>query len=82
LAIPALPATSKGPPVVLSFRRFLLLVVGIILAATLRSAIATRLDSFTLDEGYHFVAGVSYIQRADFRINRNILRSSNSGLAR
>ena len=34
-----------------------------------RSAVATRLDSFTLDEAYHITAGVSYVQRADFRIN-------------
>ncbi|HKU26724.1 MAG TPA: hypothetical protein VJQ54_14725, partial [Candidatus Sulfotelmatobacter sp.] len=34
-----------------------------------RSALATRLDSFTLDEAYHITAGVSYVQRADFRIN-------------
>jgi hypothetical protein len=69
LANPASPATSNDPQVVLGFRLFLLLVVAIILAAVLRSAIATRLDSFTLDEGYHIVAGVSYLQRADFRIN-------------
>jgi hypothetical protein len=35
----------------------------------LRSAVATRLDSFTQDEGYHILAGVSYVKRADFRIN-------------
>jgi len=32
-------------------------------------AFATRLDSFTQDEGYHILAGVSYVRRGDFRIN-------------
>ena len=50
-------------------RAFLLIVVLIILGAIFRSAVATRLDDFTLDEAYHIVAGVSYVQRADFRIN-------------
>ena len=43
-----------------------LLLVGM---AILRSAIATRLDSFTIDEAYHIAAGVSYIRYHDFRIN-------------
>jgi len=37
--------------------------------AILRSAIATRLDGFTIDEPYHVVAGVSYVRTADFRLN-------------
>lgn len=69
MATPAFPAQSVGRQPTLSFRVFLLLAVAIILAAVLRSAIATRLDGFTLDEPYHIVAGVSYVQRADFRIN-------------
>src|SRR5580692_429375 len=43
----------------------LLLVAG----AVVRSAIATRLDGFTIDEAYHIAAGVSYVRYADFRIN-------------
>jgi hypothetical protein len=43
-----------------------LLLVGM---AILRSAIATRLDSFTIDEAYHIAAGVSYVRYHDFRIN-------------
>jgi hypothetical protein len=43
-----------------------LLLVGM---AILRSAIATRLDSFTIDEAYHIAAGVSYARYHDFRIN-------------
>jgi hypothetical protein len=34
-----------------------------------RSAIATRLDGFTMDEAYHIAAGVSYVKYGDFRIN-------------
>jgi hypothetical protein len=41
----------------------------IISAAIIRSAIATRLDGFTIDEPYHVAAGVSYVRYADFRIN-------------
>lgn len=40
-----------------------LLLVGM---AILRSAIATRLDSFTVDEAYHIAAGVSYVRYHDF----------------
>jgi len=43
-----------------------LLLVGM---AILRSAIATRLDSFTIDEAYHIAAGVSYVRYHDFRVN-------------
>src|SRR5580658_7106772 len=43
----------------------LLLVAG----AVVRSAIATRLDGFTIDEAYHVAAGVSYVKYSDFRIN-------------
>lgn len=48
------------------FAVLLLIVIGLAIG---RSALATRLDSFTLDEAYHITAGVSYVQRADFRIN-------------
>jgi hypothetical protein len=48
------------------FTFLLMLLVGV---AIVRSAIATRLDDFTLDEAYHIAAGVSYVQRADFRLN-------------
>jgi tetratricopeptide (TPR) repeat protein len=69
MAAVTLPAESSETRPRLSNRAFLLLVVLIICCAVLRSAIATRLDDFTLDEPYHIVAGVSYVQRADFRIN-------------
>jgi tetratricopeptide (TPR) repeat protein len=48
------------------FTLLLLLLVG---GAIVRSAIATRLDGFTMDEPYHITAGVSYVRYADFRIN-------------
>lgn len=48
------------------FLRLALLIVGM---AILRSAIATRLDSFTIDEAYHIAAGVSYVRYHDFRVN-------------
>jgi hypothetical protein len=48
------------------FALCVLLLVG---ASILRSAIATRLDGFTMDEAYHIAAGVSYVQNRDFRIN-------------
>jgi hypothetical protein len=48
------------------FSSVLLLLVT---AAIVRSAIATRLDGFTIDEAYHIAAGVSYVRLGDFRIN-------------
>ncbi len=53
----------------ISPRVFLVLLLLIVAGAIVRSAIATRLDDFTFDEAYHIAAGVSYIQRADFRLN-------------
>ena len=43
----------------------LLLVAG----AIVRSAVATRLDGWTMDEAYHIAAGVSYVRSGDFRMN-------------
>lgn len=42
----------------------LLVVLGV-----LRSAVGTRLDSFTVDEPWHVVAGVVYARSGDFRLN-------------
>jgi hypothetical protein len=53
----------------ISIRAFALLLFAIVGGAILRSAVATRLDSFHLDEGYHIAAGVSYVRHWDFRIN-------------
>lgn len=55
--------SAIGPRLFLSL---LLLIVG---GAIFRSALATRLDDFTFDEAYHITAGVSYVQRADLRLN-------------
>ncbi|MBV9670066.1 MAG: hypothetical protein JOZ43_03835 [Acidobacteriales bacterium] len=49
--------------------RFAFLLILIIAAAILRSAIATRLDGFTIDEPYHITAGVAYVKLRDYRIN-------------
>src|SRR5882672_6545967 len=65
-ATPA-PITPSYP--LISNRLFFTLLFLLISAALIRSIIATRLDSWTQDEDYHIVAGVSYIQRHDFRIN-------------
>jgi tetratricopeptide (TPR) repeat protein len=48
---------------------FYILLVCLSSGAVVRSAVATRNDSFTQDEGYHILAGVSYVKRRDFRIN-------------
>ena len=50
-------------------RAFAALALIVVASAIGRSALATRLDSFTVDEAYHIAAGVSYVQRADLRIN-------------
>lgn len=49
-----------------TFAWLVLLLVGL---GVLRTAIATRLDGFTIDEAYHIAAGVSYVKHGDFRIN-------------
>ena len=48
---------------------FVWLALLLVALAILRSAIATRLDGFTIDEAYHIAAGVSYVKYHDFRIN-------------
>lgn len=48
---------------------FTLLLLLLVSGAIVRSAIATRLDGFTMDEPYHITAGLSYVRFADFRIN-------------
>lgn len=50
-------------------RVFTLLLLVIIGAAIVRSAITTRLDGFTYDEPWHIAAGVSYVRSNDFRLN-------------
>jgi tetratricopeptide (TPR) repeat protein len=45
------------------------LLVGLVLCGVLRSAIATRLDSFDIDEAYHITAGVTYVRLGDYRLN-------------
>lgn len=46
-----------------------LLLVAIVGFAIFRSWIGTLLDSFTIDEPYHLVAGTSYVRTGDFRLN-------------
>jgi sulfite exporter TauE/SafE len=48
------------------FVGLVLLLVGI---GIFRSAIATRLDGFTVDEAYHIAAGVFYVEHSAFQIN-------------
>ena len=52
-----------------SQRTFLFVLLLFVGGAITRSAIATRLDEFTIDEAYHIAAGASYVHRADFRLN-------------
>lgn len=44
-------------------------LIVLILGGILRSAIATRLDSFDFDEAYHITAGVVYARLGDYRLN-------------
>ena len=48
---------------------FFLILISLIAGAVLRSSIATRHDSFTIDEAYHIGAGVAYVKTGDFRLN-------------
>ncbi len=45
------------------------LLVALVVLAVFRSHLGTRLDSFTIDEPYHIVAGTSYVRTGDFRLN-------------
>src|ERR1700723_3020315 len=56
-------------PSKMRFGIFMWLVLLLVGLGILRSAIATRLDGFTIDEAYHIAAGVSYVRFGDFRIN-------------
>jgi hypothetical protein len=55
---------SKGRPLLFSF-----FIIAIVIAAIVRSAVTTGLDSFTYDEAYHIGAGAAYVQTRDFRLN-------------
>jgi tetratricopeptide (TPR) repeat protein len=66
-ALPTSRTTKRIPQI--SNSVFCILLVCLITGAVVRSAVATRNDSFTQDEGYHILAGVSYAKRGDFRIN-------------
>ena len=47
----------------------LALLIVLVLLTIYRSHLGTRLDSFTVDEPYHIVAGASYVRTGDFRLN-------------
>jgi hypothetical protein len=62
------PANPKSRRKI-EFTEFVWLVLLLVGLGVVRSAIATRLDGFTVDEAYHIAAGVSYVKYEDFRIN-------------
>src|SRR3546814_3521798 len=45
------------------------LLLALVLLAVLRSSTGTRLDSFTIDEPWHIVAGTSYARGDGFHLN-------------
>jgi GNAT superfamily N-acetyltransferase len=45
------------------------LLIALVLLAVLRSHMGTKLDSFTIDEPWHIVAGASYLRTGDWRLN-------------
>jgi len=59
------PVSSSG----IGLRLFASLVLLLVAGGIVRSAVATRLDGFTIDEAYRIAAGVSYVRYGDFRIN-------------
>jgi hypothetical protein len=66
---PTIRASAQPLNQSISLRTFTLLALVIVTLGIVRSAIATRLDSFTVDEAYHIAAGVTYVRDADFRVN-------------
>ncbi|MET0285728.1 MAG: phospholipid carrier-dependent glycosyltransferase [Polyangiales bacterium] len=61
--------TSPKPSWLPSSRSFWLALITLVIVGLVRSWIATRDDGLQIDEAWHTVAGVSYAQRADFRLN-------------
>ena len=59
---PEAPSTRSSP----LYWAALAALIGL---GVLRSAVATRLDGFSVDEPYHVVAGVSYVRAGDYRLN-------------
>jgi hypothetical protein len=57
------------PPTWRKFAGGWLLLLALIGLAILRSAWGTQLDTFTIDESYHIVAGISYARTGDLRLN-------------
>jgi hypothetical protein len=51
------------------WRVFLALAVPVIVAGALRSAWATRLDGFTIDEPWHITAGAAYLRTGEYYLN-------------
>ena len=57
-------AANRGPAVI---GMAVLVVLGAL--GVLRSATGTRLDSFSMDEPWHVVAGTAYARTGDFSLN-------------
>jgi len=68
-SLPDVTAKVAATPCKIRFTTFVGLTLLFVLLGILRSAVATRSDSFTFDEPYHIAAGVSYVRHRDFRIN-------------
>jgi len=51
------------------WRPVLMLAVAVIVAGAFRSAWATRLDGFTVDEPWHVTAGVAYLRTGEYYLN-------------
>jgi hypothetical protein len=51
------------------WRHFLAFAVVLTIAGSLRSAWATRLDGFTVDEPWHIAAGVAYLHSGEYFLN-------------
>ncbi len=66
-----MPTTSRPAPSRHALRRLtgVLALVVLVLLGIARSHLGTRLDSFTVDEPWHIVAGTSYVRTGDFRLN-------------
>ena len=66
-----MPTPSRPAPSRHALRRLtgVLALVVLILLGIARSHLGTRLDSFTVDEPWHIVAGTSYVRTGDFRLN-------------
>lgn len=63
------PLRPAGAPDAMPRTLGVILLIALVLLGIARSHVGTRLDSFTIDEPWHIVAGTTYVRTGEFRLN-------------